>query len=52
MNEKEYEIFIDKFLKSKVDSQDKFIRRMLLNGIILHFDGNKDNIPTDLYFRL
>ena len=24
MNEKEYEIFIDKFLKSKVDSQDKF----------------------------
>lgn len=41
MNEEEYEIFMDKFLKSKADSQGKFIRRMLLNGIILHFDENK-----------
>lgn len=41
MNEEEYEIFMDKFLKSKADSQGKFIRRMLLNGIILHFDKNK-----------
>ena len=41
MNEEEYEIFMDKFLKSKSDSQSKFIRRMLLNGIVLHFDENK-----------
>ena len=41
MNEEEYEIFMDKFLKSKSDSQGKFIRRMLLNGIVLHFDENK-----------
>lgn len=41
MNEEEYEIFMDKFLKSKADSQGKFIRRMLLNGIVLHFDENK-----------
>ncbi len=41
MNEEEYEIFMDKFLKSKADSQGKFIRRMLLNGIILHFDESK-----------
>lgn len=41
MNDEEYEIFMDKFLKSKSDSQGKFIRRMLLNGIILHFDESK-----------
>ncbi len=41
MNDEEYEIFMDKFLKSKADSQGKFIRRMLLNGIILHFDESK-----------
>lgn len=41
MNEEEYEIFMDKFLKSKFDSQGKFIRKMLLNGIVLHFDENK-----------
>lgn len=41
MNEEEYEIFMDKFLKSKSDSQGKFIRKMLLNGIVLHFDENK-----------
>lgn len=41
MNEEEYKIFMDKFLKSKADSQSKFIRRMLLNGIILHFDESK-----------
>ena len=41
MNNEEYEIFMDKFLKSKADSQGKFIRRMLPNGIVLHFDKNK-----------
>ena len=32
---------MDKFLKSKSDSQGKLIRRMLLNGIVLHFDEHK-----------
>lgn len=41
MNEEEYEIFMDKFFKSKANSQGKFIRRMLLNGIVLHFDEHK-----------
>lgn len=41
MNDEEYEVFMEKFLKSKSDSQGKFIRRMLLNGIILHFDETK-----------
>ena len=41
MNNEEYEIFMDKFLKSKADSQGKFIRKMLLNGLVLHFDKNK-----------
>lgn len=48
MNDEEYEIFMDKFLKSKSDSQGKFIRRMLLNGIVLHFDEHK----TKMAFRL
>ncbi len=48
MNEKEYEFFMDKFFKWKFDSQGKFIRRMLLNGIVLHFDENK----TKTAFRL
>ncbi|MDE5584185.1 MAG: plasmid mobilization relaxosome protein MobC [Ruminococcus sp.] len=41
MNDEEYEIFMDKFLKSKAESQGKFIRKMLLNGLVLHFDKNK-----------
>ena len=41
LNNEEYEIFMDKFLKSKADSQGKFIRKMLLNGLVLHFDKNK-----------
>lgn len=41
MNDEEYEIFIEKFLKSKSDSQSKFIRRMLLTGIVIRFDKTK-----------
>lgn len=41
MNDEEYEIFMEKFLKSKFDSQSRFIRRMLLTGIVLRFDEDK-----------
>lgn len=41
MNDEEYEIFMEKFLKSKSDSQGRFIRRMLLTGLILRFDEDK-----------
>ncbi|MDE5765313.1 MAG: plasmid mobilization relaxosome protein MobC [Ruminococcus sp.] len=41
MNDEEYEIFMEKFLKSNSDSQGRFIRRMLLTGLILRFDEDE-----------
>ena len=41
MNDEEYEIFMEKFLKSKSDSQSRFIRRILLTGIVIRFDKEK-----------
>lgn len=41
MNDKEYEIFEHKFMLSKSNSKGEFIRKMILNGIVLHFDEKK-----------
>lgn len=41
MNDEEYEIFEHKFMLSKSNSKGEFIRKMIFNGIVLHFDEKK-----------
>lgn len=41
MNDEEYKIFQHKLEIAKAKSQGEFIRKMLMNGVVLHLDKNK-----------
>lgn len=41
MNDEEYKIFQHKFEITNAKSQGEFIRKMLMNGVVLHIDKKK-----------